>query len=77
VVPILAQWQTLSCNAVERLRQSMTEFQQRLSDQVTAAWSQHNVEWCQRLCQHSWQHVAVTSLDTADGTLCWAVRLKK
>jgi ubiquinone/menaquinone biosynthesis C-methylase UbiE len=77
VVPILAQWQTLSCDAVERLRQNMTEFQQRLSDQVTAAWSQHNVEWCQRLCQRSWQQVAVTSLDTADGTLCWAVRLTK
>jgi ubiquinone/menaquinone biosynthesis C-methylase UbiE len=77
VVPVIAQWQTLSTDAIERLRQSMTESQQRLSDQVAAAWSERHVELCQSLCRQNWQQIAVTSLDTTEGTLCWALHLTK
>lgn len=77
IVPLLARWQALTAAAIEVLRQRMTDFAQRLSDQVAAAWSEAQADECRRLWQQQWRDVAITTLDSVDGTLCWIVRLRK
>jgi hypothetical protein len=77
IVPVIANWRSLTSDAIAQLRANMLSFNQRLLDQVNAAWDSDDASKIQQLCALKWHDVSVSTLDTTEGKLCWVLQAHK
>jgi ubiquinone/menaquinone biosynthesis C-methylase UbiE len=77
LVPVLSDWRRLSVDTITTLIVNLTDFKQRLTDQLAASWNTAQIEKIQKIAEQQGFVVAVAPLDTAEGKLCWVFQLAK
>lgn len=77
IVAVISNWRSLSVQAVDNLQHNMSDFNQRLVDQVASAWDNAQVNKIVRVCNDCWSDVKISCLSVQEGKLCWVLQLKK
>ncbi|CAM3713364.1 class I SAM-dependent methyltransferase [Rheinheimera salexigens] len=77
LVPLIMNWQSLTSATVDKTKQNLQHFLQRIQDQIASAWTNQRAEEVKALCQTTWQQVSVEQMQIEEGVLCWIVQLQK
>ncbi|KKO50086.1 hypothetical protein VT06_03640 [Arsukibacterium sp. MJ3] len=77
LVPALSNWRCLSEDTITTLVHNLTDFKQRLTDQLAASWNTAQIKHIQKIAEQQGFVVSVATLDSAEGKLCWVFKLAK
>ncbi|QBL10071.1 class I SAM-dependent methyltransferase [Rheinheimera sp. D18] len=77
LVELIMQSQSLTVAKVERIKQDLQYFLQRIKEQIASAWTEQQAEKVKELCLLNWNKVSLQPLQIQEGILCWILRLEK